>query len=417
MKKTKPVRGSCAKPDHIMISFYDDSRRSMAVTWRTSTDVADGYAEYRSDGGETMICEAESHIFESDIDISVIHTARLKNLTPGTKYYYTCGNKNNRSSEFSFETQAENVEKFTFLALADFQKGEPHDLPDYSNLGSFIKKILKEHPEIKFILSAGDSTDCGQHEQQWNGLFCGLEGIIESVPFMMALGNHDNRGFEDYEKGIGRYYAEPAEFFCSQFCKAYPDNGAENWKTENYSFDYGDAHFIIFSINGPEETDEWAKKDLQKGDLVFYKAKGSRGGASHVGLYIGGGQVIHESRPGIGVKISPVTMMQYVTARRVINSNAVKIAEQKKLEEEKKNEVVTDNTSNTTNNTNVEVTNNNDNNIKDNNVVSATPAPTTSPEVTPSVTPTPSPTATPNVVVTPTPTVEATIVTNEEESN
>ena len=38
-------------------------------------------------------------------------------------------------------------------------------------------------------------------------------------------------------------------------------------------------------------------------------------------------------------------------------------------------------------------------------------------EVTPSVTPTPSPTATPNVVVTPTPTVEATIVTNEEESN
>ena len=160
-----------------------------------------------------------------------------------------------------------------------------------------------------------------------------------------------------------------------------------------------------------------AKKDLQKGDLVFYKAKGSRGGASHVGLYIGGGQVIHESRPGIGVKISPVTMMQYVTARRVINSNAVKIAEQKKLEEEKKNEVVTDNTSNTTNNTNVEVTNNNDNNIKDNNVVSATPVPTTSPEVTPSVTPTPSPTATPNVVVTPTPTVEATIVTNEEESN
>ncbi len=282
MKKTKPVRGSCAKPDHIMISFYDDSRRSMAVTWRTSTDVADGYAEYRSDGGETMICEAESHIFESDIDISVIHTARLKKLTPGTKYYYTCGDKNNRSSEFSFETQAENVEKFTFLALADFQKGEPHDLPDYSYLGVFIKKILKEHPEIKFILSAGDSTDCGQHEQQWNGMFCGLEGIIESVPFMMALGNHDNRGFEDYEKGIGRYYAEPAEYFCSQFCKAYPDNGAENWKTENYSFDYGDAHFIIFSINGPEETDEWAKKDLQN------TAKKWKLGTYHFPIYYSG---------------------------------------------------------------------------------------------------------------------------------
>ena len=264
MAKTKPVRGSTEKPDHIMISFYDDSRYSMAITWRTCAQVKSGYAEYYTADGEKMTCEAESRPFISDIDESVIHTARLKNLTPGTKYFYTCGDENNRSDIFSFETQAEKVEKFTFLALADFQKGEPHNLPDYSQLGIFVKNILKEHPEIKFILSAGDSTDCGQHEQQWNGMFAGLEGIIENVPFMLALGNHDNRGFEDYEKGIGRYYAEPAEFFCSQFCKAYPDNGAENWKTENYSFDYGDAHFIIFSINGPEETNEWAKKDLEK---------------------------------------------------------------------------------------------------------------------------------------------------------
>lgn len=264
MAKKKPVRGSSAMPDHIMVSFYDDSRYNMAITWRTCAWVESGYAEYRAQGGETFKCEAESHPFISDIDESVIHTARLTNLTPGTKYYYTCGDEKNRSAEYSFETQARNTRKFTFLALADFQKGEPHDLPDYSGLGVFIKKILKEHPEIKFILSAGDSTDCGQHEQQWNGMFSGLEGIIESVPFMLALGNHDNRGFEDYEKGIGRYYAEPAEFFCVQFRKAYPDNGAENWKTENYSFDYGDAHFIIFSINGPEETNEWAKKDLEK---------------------------------------------------------------------------------------------------------------------------------------------------------
>ena len=55
-----------------------------------------------------------------------------------------------------------------------------------------------------------------------------------------------------------------------------------------------------------------SKSNLQKGDLVFYKAKGSKGGASHVGMYIGGGKVIHESKPGVGVKISTVNMMQYV---------------------------------------------------------------------------------------------------------
>ena len=89
------------------------------------------------------------------------------------------------------------------------------------------------------------------------------------------------------------------------------------------------------------------KKDLQKGDLVFYKARGSSGGASHVGIYIGGGQVIHESRPGVGVKISTVNMMQYVTARRVINSKAKEIAEQKQKEEMQKTEVVADSTNST----------------------------------------------------------------------
>lgn len=114
------------------------------------------------------------------------------------------------------------------------------------------------------------------------------------------------------------------------------------------------------------------KKDLQKGDLVFYKAKGAKGGATHVAIYIGGGQVIHESRPGVGVKISTVNMMQYVTARRVINSKAKQIAEQK-LEEEKKNETVTDNSSNNvTNNNTTQVTNESTNNNVVNNTNTTT---------------------------------------------
>ena len=127
------------------------------------------------------------------------------------------------------------------------------------------------------------------------------------------------------------------------------------------------------------------KKDLQKGDLVFYKAKGARGGATHVAIYIGGGQVIHESRPGVGVKISTVNMMQYVTARRVINSKAKQIAEQK-LEEEKKTETVTVNSSNNvTNNNTTQVTNESTNNNVVNNtnttVTNNTVVQTTEPKV------------------------------------
>ena len=75
------------------------------------------------------------------------------------------------------------------------------------------------------------------------------------------------------------------------------------------------------------------KSDLQKGDLVFY---GYHGRASHVAIYIGNGKVIHESTYKYGVKISPLNMMPYITARRVINAKAIAKVESNVKQEEKK---------------------------------------------------------------------------------
>ena len=113
------------------------------------------------------------------------------------------------------------------------------------------------------------------------------------------------------------------------------------------------------------------KRDLQKGDLVFYRSSGS-GTPTHVAIYIGGGQVIHESRPGVGVKISPVNMMVYITSRRVINSKAKEIAEQKLEEEKKNNETVTDTTSNDVTNNDTNLADENLDNNVNNNVVENT---------------------------------------------
>lgn len=144
-----------------------------------------------------------------------------------------------------------------------------------------------------------------------------------------------------------------------------------------------------------------SKSNLQKGDLVFFKPKGCKKcGLSHVAIYIGGGQVIHETRPGRGVAITRVdglSNIQYVTARRVINSKTAKVAE-KKVEEQKK--TVTDNASKTTETTNTQNNKNEgnvDNNVTNNNVVTATPtaAPVVKTEVKVAATPTPAPTAKP----------------------
>jgi cell wall-associated NlpC family hydrolase len=51
---------------------------------------------------------------------------------------------------------------------------------------------------------------------------------------------------------------------------------------------------------------------LQPGDLVFFYS-----GPSHVGIYIGGGNVVHAPTTGDVVKVTPVSAMPFHSARHV----------------------------------------------------------------------------------------------------
>jgi cell wall-associated NlpC family hydrolase len=54
-----------------------------------------------------------------------------------------------------------------------------------------------------------------------------------------------------------------------------------------------------------------ASSDLQPGDLVFYYSP-----VSHVGIYIGNGQIVHAANPDTGVEVAPVFSMPYSGAVR-----------------------------------------------------------------------------------------------------
>ncbi|MET9659508.1 NlpC/P60 family protein [Streptomyces sp. NPDC006510] len=55
-----------------------------------------------------------------------------------------------------------------------------------------------------------------------------------------------------------------------------------------------------------------SRTELAPGDLVFFYS-----GISHVGLYIGNGQMIHAPRPGAPVRIAPIDQMPFAGAARV----------------------------------------------------------------------------------------------------
>ncbi|TFV91481.1 NlpC/P60 family protein [Blastococcus sp. CT_GayMR16] len=56
-----------------------------------------------------------------------------------------------------------------------------------------------------------------------------------------------------------------------------------------------------------------ARADLQPGDLVYFYSP-----VSHIGIYIGGGKMVHASTSGEPVKVGSVDMAGYAGARRVL---------------------------------------------------------------------------------------------------
>lgn len=55
------------------------------------------------------------------------------------------------------------------------------------------------------------------------------------------------------------------------------------------------------------------RADLQPGDLVYFYSP-----VSHIGIYIGGGQMVHASTSGEPVKVGTVDMSGYAGARRIV---------------------------------------------------------------------------------------------------
>lgn len=109
--------------------------------------------------------------------------------------------------------------------------------------------------------------------------------------------------------------------------------GAKTGRTD--AFDCSSFTQYVFKQNGisiPRSSRQQAavgtavsKNQLQPGDLVFSDTNRD-GVINHVGIYMGGGKVIHTYRAGIGVTISNYVGSTwdktFVTARRVIDGSA-----------------------------------------------------------------------------------------------
>lgn len=178
------------------------------------------------------------------------HKAKAIGLKADTKYLYRVGTGEVWSQEGSFTTNSTNGE-FTFLHLTDTQ-GET--VNDFKLVGNTFNESIKRFPNSKFITVTGDFVDKGGNEEQWDWFFQSTKDSLLKVPLAPVVGNHEGK----------------SKNFTENFNLEKIDISAKP-KGSIYSFQYGNANFIVLNTQMDEEDEleaqiNWMRDEVKRND-------------------------------------------------------------------------------------------------------------------------------------------------------
>lgn len=203
------------------------------VRWVTDTKSA-GKVAFAA--GESGPVASESTVSESAP--AQYHRVQLSGLKPHTRYHYrvTCSGE---TREGTFITAATPRQPFKFIAYGDTRtNADAH--------AAVLARMAQFHPE--FVLQSGDLVQDGTNEAQWTVFFHTAETLMRNVPYFPALGNHERNGAPYF-----RYFDAPRD----------------------YSFDYGNTHFVVLDSNRPEPEfaaqERWLREDLAANQRAVWR--------------------------------------------------------------------------------------------------------------------------------------------------
>lgn len=162
-----------------------------------------------------------------------VYEARLVDLKPDTSYSYVVEMGGQRSGVSRFRTFGTNPSEVRFIAYGDSRSNpQTH--------AAVARHFLRHKPD--FILHTGDLVARGRDYSLWSReYFDPLQGIIDHVPVLPAIGNHEDNGTNYFA-----YFHLPQP---------------ERW----YSFDLGAVHVLALDYHFQSATNEqfnFAQQDL-----------------------------------------------------------------------------------------------------------------------------------------------------------
>jgi 3',5'-cyclic AMP phosphodiesterase CpdA len=241
-------------PDRIVLTWSADPTTTQSVTWRTSTEVEEAYAEIAvaTPGPEfaktAVKHKAESVALKTDINTAHFHSLVFKDLQPATKYVYRVGDGINWSEWFQFRTANIQPEPFSFVYFGDAQ----NDLR--SHWSRVIREAYSDAPKARFLLHAGDLINTAQSDGQWHEWFGAGSWLNAMIPNVPVVGNHEmHKGTDDVRRVT--HHWRP------QF--TLPTHGPDGLEETCYSFVYSNCRIVVLNSNLKlDEQAQWLDKLL-----------------------------------------------------------------------------------------------------------------------------------------------------------
>ncbi|WP_315436662.1 metallophosphoesterase [uncultured Selenomonas sp.] len=234
-----------------------DNAHARALMWEVTSPVDQQMIELRLQGTEDVrrIAAEDARFTDGGTEVYQ-YTAELDQLTPGHMYQYriTAGDAATDWQPLYTPTADEN---YKMLIFPDSQSS------DYADWKQLAHLAWARNTDAELFTCMGDLVDNGEDRLQWTEFFVGVKEMQRSIPMVPLMGNHETYNL-DWKVRLPEAYLH---YFKT------PRNGSKEFERYYYSFDYGDAHYIVlctqqkeigeFKDGLVEEQLAWIRRDLK----------------------------------------------------------------------------------------------------------------------------------------------------------
>jgi predicted phosphodiesterase len=241
-----PSQPIYAQAENIHLSFKNEA---MAITW-TSPDPQSQVLKY---GLDLRHLNQEVAVQSAPIDGlpgSFVFKALLKNLSPGATYFYKCGS--GQTFTFKNRPKKRTKEVYKIGVWGDTQDNDGNR--NFEKTTGIVSQMIK-YP-LDFTIHMGDIVENGSVAASWQGFLKIAQPLNAKLPFMPVTGNHDVENAHDKFN-----FQKPFPIYYSLF-----NLPGDNL---NYSYDYGDIHFVALNSGFPKGAARLDKVLFSKGSAEY----------------------------------------------------------------------------------------------------------------------------------------------------